>query len=109
MEDTSQTTTAEGSNRPSSVIEIVFFKSDTCGFCFRAEEVLHEFLSTLDPKMFMIKVINVSQQPEAAEAYGVLAVPTIMIGSMSLTGIPEPDVMMKMILGHRLSKKGSVE
>ncbi len=86
-------------------VEIVFFKSDTCAFCPRAEEVLQETIEDLGADAFKITVINVSEDPEIAEEYGVFALPTIMIGGVSVTGIPEPEMIMKMILGSKDSKK----
>ena len=84
-------------------IEIVFFKSDTCAFCPRAEEILRETIGDFEGDVFKLTIINVSENPELAEEYGIFALPTIMIGSVSITGIPEPEVLMKMILGARLS------
>jgi thiol-disulfide isomerase/thioredoxin len=86
-------------------VEIVFFKSDTCAFCPRAEEVLRETIEDFGAEAFRIKVVNVSENPEAAEEFGVFALPTIMIGGVSVTGIPEPEMIMKMILGSKVSKK----
>jgi thiol-disulfide isomerase/thioredoxin len=84
-------------------IEIVFFKSDTCAFCPRAEEILRETIKDFEGDVFKLTIINVSENPELAEKYGIFALPTIMIGGVSITGIPEPEVLMKMILGARLS------
>ena len=86
-------------------VEIVFFKSDTCAFCPRAEEVLRETIEDFGAEAFRINVINVSENPEAAEEFGVFALPTIMIGGVSVTGIPEPEMIMKMILGSKAGKK----
>ena len=89
-------------------VEVVFFKSDTCAFCPRAEEVLRETIEDLGADAFRINVINVSENPEAAEEFGIFALPTIMIGGVSVTGIPEPEMIMKMILGSKISKKRGV-
>ena len=60
--------------------------------------------------MFELEIINVSENPEAAEEYGVFALPTIMIGGVSVTGIPEPDIIMKMFLGAKVSaKRGALQ
>jgi len=88
----------------SPFVEIVFFKSDTCAFCPRAEEVLRETVEDFGAEAFRINVINVSENPEAAEEYGVFALPTIMIGGVSVTGIPESEMIMKMILGSKAGK-----
>ena len=87
------------------LIEVVIFKSDSCVFCPQAEEVVRDTLEDFGPDVFKIKVINVSEDPHAAEQYGVFALPTIMIGGVSVTGIPEPEILMKMVLGSKLSKK----
>ena len=42
---------------------------------------------------------------EAAEEFGIFALPTTMIGGVSVTGIPEPDMIMKMILGAKVTTK----
>jgi thiol-disulfide isomerase/thioredoxin len=91
------------------LIEVVIFKSDTCVFCPRAEEVVRETLDDFGPNVFKITVINVSENPDAAEKYGVFALPTVMIGGVSVTGIPEPEILMKMVLGVKLPKKRDKE
>lgn len=92
----------------SNMIEVVFFKSDTCAFCPRAEEVVREAINDFGPDTFKLIVINVSENPEAAEEYGIFALPTVMIGGVSITGIPEPEMLMKMVLGSKvlIKKKG---
>lgn len=87
------------------LVEVVLFKSDTCAFCPRAEEVLRETLTDFGGGFFVLKVINVSETPEAAEEFGIFALPTTMIGGVSVTGIPEPDMIMKMILGAKVTSK----
>ncbi len=86
-------------------IEVVLFKSDTCAFCPRAEEVVREALNDFGPDSFELVIINVSENPEAAEKYGIFALPTVMIGGISVTGIPEPEMLMKMVLGARVMQK----
>ena len=87
------------------LIEIVLFKSDICAFCPRAEEVVRETIEEFGSAIFKLKIINVTENPEAAEKYGIFALPTVMIGGMSVTGIPEPDMLMKMVLGARVMTK----
>ncbi|MFX1560197.1 MAG: glutaredoxin family protein [Promethearchaeota archaeon] len=86
-------------------IEVVFFKSDSCAFCPRAEEVIRETIEDFGSDVFTLKVINVSETPEAAEEFGIFALPTVMIGGVSVTGIPEPDLLMKMVLGAKVMTK----
>jgi thiol-disulfide isomerase/thioredoxin len=85
-----------------NLIEVVFFKSDTCAFCPRAEEVIRETINDFGPDTFKLVIINVSENPEAAEEYGIFALPTVMIGGVSITGIPEPEMFMKMVLGSKI-------
>lgn len=89
----------------SNMIEVVFFKSDTCAFCPRAEEVVRETINDFGPDTFKLIIINVSENPEAAEEYGIFALPTVMIGGVSITGIPEPEMLMKMVLGSKVMTK----
>lgn len=88
-----------------ALVEIVFFKSESCAFCPRAEEVIRETIEDFGPEAFKLTIVNVSENPEAAEEYGVFALPTTIIGGISVTGIPEPEMIMKMILGYKVSKK----
>ena len=89
----------------SEVIEVVFFKSDSCIFCPRAEEVVRETINDFGLNTFKLIIINVSENPEAAEEYGIFALPTVMIGGVSITGIPEPEMLMKMVLGAKFMSK----
>jgi thioredoxin 1 len=88
-----------------NLIEVVFFKSDSCAFCPRAEEVIRETINDFGPDTFKLVIINVSENPEAAEEYGIFALPTVMIGGVSITGIPEPEMLMKMVLGSKAMTK----
>lgn len=89
----------------SDQIEVVLFKSETCAFCPRAEEVIRETIEDFGSDAFYLNVINVTENPEVAEEYGVFALPTVMIGGVSITGIPEPDMLIKMILGARVASR----
>ena len=89
----------------SKKIEVVFFKSDTCAFCPRAEEVVRETIEDFGSEVFKLKIINVSENPEAAEEFGIFALPTVMIGGVSVTGIPDPEMLMKMVLGVKVMTK----
>jgi thiol-disulfide isomerase/thioredoxin len=88
-------------------IEVVLFKSDTCAFCPRAEEVIRETIADFGPDAFKLIIINVSENPDLAEKYGIFALPTVMISGVSITGIPEPEMLMKMILGAKVMSKKS--
>ena len=87
--------------KKSSFIEIFFFKSDTCAFCPRAEEVVRETIQSFGSDDFKLTIINVSETPDAAEEYGVYACPTVMVEGLSVTGIPEPEILMKLIIRSR--------
>ncbi|MFX1483339.1 MAG: glutaredoxin family protein [Promethearchaeota archaeon] len=95
----------KSSKEEDDLIEIVLFKSESCAFCPRAEEVIREAIEDFGSSMFQLKVVNVTENPEAAEEYGIFALPTVMIGGVSVTGIPEPDMLMKMVLGARVFSK----
>ncbi|MHA1772104.1 MAG: glutaredoxin family protein [Candidatus Thorarchaeota archaeon] len=89
----------------SDLVEIIFFKSETCAFCPRAEEILRETIEDFGSEMFKITTYNVTKEPEKAEEFGVFALPTIIIGGMSVTGIPEPEMLLKMILGFKMGMR----
>jgi thiol-disulfide isomerase/thioredoxin len=89
----------------SDMIEVVFFKSDSCVFCPRAEEVVRETINDFGPDTFKLIIVNVSENPDAAEEYGIFALPTVMVGGVSITGIPEPEMLMKMVLGAKVMSK----
>ncbi len=91
-----------------ATVEIVFFKSNTCAFCPRAEEVITDMMEDFGESALELTIINVSENPGAAEEYGIFALPTTMIGGVSVTGIPEPEILMKMILGCKISSKRGV-
>lgn len=91
-----------------NAVEIVFFKSDSCAFCPRAEEVITDMMEDFGESALKLTIINVSENPETAEDYGVFALPTTMIGGVSVTGIPEPEILMKMILGSKISSRRGV-
>ncbi|NHJ14425.1 MAG: hypothetical protein EAX95_12170 [Candidatus Thorarchaeota archaeon] len=100
-------TSEEEESEEDDKVEIVMFKSDACAFCPRAEEVLRDTIEDFGPGIFKLRFIDVKVEPEVAEEYGVYALPTIMIGGMAVTGIPEPEMIMKMILGAKVAlKKG---
>ncbi len=81
----------------SGAIEILFFKSKFCVFCPAAEKVLCD-MAQLMGSIIKIHTIDVIEQPDYAEKYGVLSIPTIIIGGLSVTGIPERETIMNMIL-----------
>ncbi len=105
MDEVKKSSESEPTDEESDSIEITFFKSDTCAFCPRAEEIIRSTIEGFETDLFKLIIINVSEDPTAAEEYGIFALPTTMIGGMSITGIPEPEMLMKMILGSRISKK----
>ncbi|MHA1768960.1 MAG: glutaredoxin family protein [Candidatus Thorarchaeota archaeon] len=89
----------------SDKIEVVLFKSETCAFCPRAEEVVRNTLEDFGSDAFYLSIVNVTENPEAAEEFGIFALPTVMIGGVSITGIPEPDMLIRMILGAKVASK----
>ncbi|MHA1587907.1 MAG: hypothetical protein ACTSV9_03915, partial [Candidatus Thorarchaeota archaeon] len=55
----------------SSKIVIVLFRSDTCAFCPRAEEVVRDTIQDFSPDSFKLRIVNVSENPEVAEEFGI--------------------------------------
>ncbi|MFW9806732.1 MAG: thioredoxin family protein [Candidatus Thorarchaeota archaeon] len=104
MADTKKRKTSK-KKKDDEKIEVVLFKSDSCAFCPRAEEVVREAIEDFGSDAFTLRVINVSENPDAAEEYGIFALPTVMIGGVSVTGIPEPEMLMKMVLGAKVMTK----
>ncbi|MEA2071069.1 MAG: PAS domain S-box protein [Asgard group archaeon] len=68
--------------------EIYLFTSKTCVYCDPAERVLQEVLSSYGGKITYRKV-DVEEEPELAQQYDILSLPTIAIGDTTITSIPD--------------------
>lgn len=58
------------------MIEIIDFKAEWCGPCKMLEPILHNF-SVENPNIIM-KEVDVDANPEIAEAYKIMSVPTLV-------------------------------
>ena len=68
--------------------EIFLFTSKDCVYCAPAEEVLQEVLSAYGGKITYRK-IDIEEEPEYAEKYEILSLPTIVIGDEKITSVPD--------------------
>ncbi|NHJ85184.1 MAG: PAS domain S-box protein, partial [Asgard group archaeon] len=68
--------------------EIYLFTSKECVYCAPAEEVLQEVLAAYGGKITYRKV-DIDEEPELAEKYEVMSLPTIAIGEEKLTAVPD--------------------
>jgi len=68
--------------------EIYLFTSKDCVYCAPAEEVLQEVLASYGGKITYRKV-DIDEEPELAEKYDIMSLPTIAIGDEQLTSVPD--------------------
>lgn len=68
--------------------EIYLFTSKDCVYCAPAEEVLQEVLASYGGKITYRKV-DIDEEPELAEQYDIMSLPTIAIGDEQLTSVPD--------------------
>jgi len=68
--------------------EILLFTSKDCVYCAPAEEVLQEVLASYSGKITYRKV-DIEKEPEIAEPYDIMSLPTIAIGGEKVTGVPD--------------------
>ncbi|NHJ33527.1 MAG: PAS domain S-box protein, partial [Asgard group archaeon] len=68
--------------------EIFLFTSKDCVYCAPAEEVLQEVLASYGGKITYRKV-DVEEEPELADKYDIMSLPTIAIGDDQLTSVPD--------------------
>ena len=68
--------------------EIYLFTSKDCVYCAPAEEVLQEVLASYGGKLTYRKV-DIDEEPELAEKYDIMSLPTIAIGDEQLTSVPD--------------------
>ena len=72
---------------------LVDFYADWCGPCKMQSPIVDE----IDGERDDVKVckINIDQQPELAMRFGVMSIPTIMVGKNGETTFKEPGLMQK--------------
>ncbi|MHA1367843.1 MAG: ATP-binding protein [Candidatus Heimdallarchaeota archaeon] len=68
--------------------EILLFTSKSCVYCAPAEEVLQEVLASYGGKITYRKV-DVEEEPELADQFDIMSLPTIAIGEEKLTSVPD--------------------
>ena len=68
--------------------EILLFTSKNCVYCAPAEEVLQEVLASYGGKITYRKV-DVEEEPELADKFDIMSLPTIAIGEEKLTSVPD--------------------
>ncbi len=68
--------------------EIYLFTSKDCVYCAPAEEVLQEVLASYGGKITYRKV-DIEAEPELADKYDIMSLPTIVIGDEQLTSVPD--------------------
>ncbi|MBN1329778.1 MAG: PAS domain S-box protein [Candidatus Heimdallarchaeota archaeon] len=68
--------------------EILLFTSKDCVYCAPTEEVLQEVLTSYGGKITYRKV-DIEKEPEVAEPYDIMSLPTIAIGEEKITGVPD--------------------
>ncbi len=84
-------------------IKILFFKSDHCAFCPAALERVKSTIQQFGENAIELEIIDVEKDPDMAQKYGVLALPTIIIGDKSVAGVPDTEKLLSMILTARLT------
>ncbi len=84
-------------------IKILFFKSDHCAFCPAALERVRRTIQQFGEDAIELEIIDVEKDPDMAQKYGVLALPTIIIGDKSVAGVPDTEKLLSMILTARLT------
>lgn len=68
--------------------EILLFTSKNCVYCAPAEEVLQEVLASYGGKITYRKV-DIEEEPELADQFDIMSLPTIAIGEEKLTSVPD--------------------
>ena len=93
---------------PSPRREILFFKRDDCPFCHDQEQVLRT-LEVVLPS-FKVRRLDLEQEPELTKAYGVTAVPTLVVpratgGTTILRGFMPAENLIQVIQEGNRGKK----
>jgi len=83
--------------------DVLLFIATGCAIC----PVVHKLLTQLDNagKIAQFDVINISQQPQLAEQYGVRSVPWFRIGDLEFQGL-HSAAELDYWVGHALSDEG---
>ncbi len=76
---------------------ILLFTSDHCAWCGILKAMLKDEGKSLGAEQQVYEV-NVEKQHRIAEAYGILAVPTLVAGSFKISGVPTPSDLRSFML-----------
>lgn len=76
---------------------ILLFTSDHCAWCGVLKSMLEDESEVLGTEQNIYEV-NVDRQYRIAEAYGILAVPTLVAGAYKISGVPERSDLRSFLL-----------
>jgi thioredoxin-like negative regulator of GroEL len=76
---------------------ILFFTSDYCTWCGVLMTMLEDECKDLGTEQQVYEV-DVDKQHRIAEAYGILAVPTLVAGSYKISGVPTSSDLRSFLL-----------
>ncbi len=76
---------------------ILLFTSDHCAWCGVLKAMLEDEGRALGTKQEIYEV-NVEKQHRIAEAFGILAVPTLVAGSFKISGVPTSSDLRSFLL-----------
>ncbi|MHA2078309.1 MAG: thioredoxin family protein [Candidatus Thorarchaeota archaeon] len=74
---------------------ILLFTSDNCTWCEVLKNMLEDECKDLEQQVYEV---NVDEQHRIAEAYGILAVPTMVAGSFKISGVPTSSDLRSFLL-----------
>ncbi len=76
---------------------ILLFTSDHCAWCGVLKSMLEDESEALGTEHNIYEV-DVERQYRIAEAYGILAIPTLVAGAYKLSGVPEAGDLRSFLL-----------
>ncbi len=76
---------------------ILLFTSDHCAWCGVLKAMLEDEGKALGTEQLVYEV-NVDNQHRIAEAYGILVVPTLVVGSYKISGVPTSSDLRSFLL-----------
>ena len=76
---------------------ILLFTSDHCAWCGVLKSMLEDESEVLGTEQNIYEV-DVERQYRIAEAYGILAVPTLVAGAYKISGVPEASDLRSFLL-----------
>lgn len=76
---------------------ILLFTSDYCTWCGVLKSMLEDECQALGTEQQVYEV-DVEKQHRIAEAFGILAVPTLVAGSFKISGVPTPGDLRSFLL-----------